>query len=148
MAHFAELNENNVVIRVVAACNQDIAKNGGEQSDEAAEHFKTTCPLSNEGVKWIQTSYNGNFRKQYAGKGMTYDEVKDKFLVNQPYPSWVLDVNDDWEAPVLYPNNMLFNGVEAAFNVYWNESLLRWEAKDFDNLSYAWDSSLLNWYKL
>ncbi len=70
MGHFAELNEDNKVLRVVAACNQDIANNGGEQSNEAAEYFKTICPLSNDGVKWIQTSYNGNFRKQFAGKGL------------------------------------------------------------------------------
>jgi hypothetical protein len=55
MAHFAELDENNVVLRIVVACNQDIANNGGEQSEQAAEHFKTVLPFSSNGVKWVQT---------------------------------------------------------------------------------------------
>jgi hypothetical protein len=62
MAHFAEIDLNGKVLRVNCACNQDIANNGGEQSEQAAKHFETTSPLSENGVKWVQTSYNHNFR--------------------------------------------------------------------------------------
>ena len=121
MAHFAEIDLNNIVLRVNRACNQDIANNGGEQSEQAAEHFATISPLSSNGVKWVQTSYNNNFRKQYAGIGYTYDSVKDKFISPQPYPSWLLDSNDDWQPPVPYPQNN--------DNQYysWNESNKTWD---------------------
>jgi phage shock protein PspC (stress-responsive transcriptional regulator) len=81
MAHFAELDLNNKVLRVVVACNQNIANNGGEQSEQAAEHFKTIAPFSSNGVKWVQTSYNRNFRKQFAGIGYTYNVEKNIFVV-------------------------------------------------------------------
>jgi hypothetical protein len=80
MAHFAEIDSNNKVIRILVACNQDIANNGGELSEQAAKHFEIIAPLSPNGIKWIQTSYNHNFRKQYAGEGDTYDQVKDIFI--------------------------------------------------------------------
>ena len=91
MAHFAEIDSNNKVLRVVVGCNQDIANNGGEQSEQAAEYFKTVCPLSENGIKWIQTSYNHNFRKQYAGINYTFDFTKNKFIAPQPFTSWSLD---------------------------------------------------------
>jgi len=119
MAHFAELDENNKILRVVRACNQDIANNGGELSEQAAEHFKTVCPLSVNGVKWLQTSYNSNFRKQYAGINYTYDSIKDKFIAPQPHPSWSLDNNDDWIAPIPYPED----GQKYA----WNEANQSWD---------------------
>ena len=121
MGYFAEIDSNNKVLRVNSACNQDIANNGGDQSEQAAQHFATVSPLSENGVKWIQTSYNHNFRKQYAGKGHTYDSVKDKFISPQPYPSWSLDANDDWQPPVPYPQNN--------DNQYysWNENNKNWD---------------------
>ena len=145
MGHFAELNEDNVVLRVVKACNEDIANNGGEQSEEAAEHFKTICPLSNNGVKWVQTSYNRNFRKNFAGPGMIYDENKNKFISKQSYPSWSLDSNDDWKAPYDFPSNMLVNGVELIFNINWDESLVQWKGWDIENNQYIWSPSSLSW---
>ena len=121
MAHFAEIDLNNIVLRVNCACNQDIANNGGEQSEQAAQHFATVSPLSQNGVKWIQTSYNNNFRKQYAGKGYIYDSVKDIFIKPQPYPSWSLDANNDWQPPISYPQNN--------DNQYysWNENNKTWD---------------------
>jgi hypothetical protein len=121
MAHFAEIDFNNKVLRVVVACNQDIANNGGELSEQAAEHFKTVCPLSENGIKWVQTSYNNNFRKKYAGRGYIYDSIKDKFISPQPYPSWTLDSNDDWISPIPYPNN------EDKSLYKWNETNQSWE---------------------
>ena len=95
MAHYAELDINNKVIRVLTACNQDIATHGGELSEEAANYFGTYTPFSENGVKWVQTSYNNNFRKQYAGIGYTFDFTKNKFITPQPFASWSLDSNDD-----------------------------------------------------
>lgn len=121
MGHFAEIDSNNKVLRVNRACNQDIANNGGDQSEQAAQHFETISPLSENGVKWVQTSYNNNFRKQYAGIGYTYDLIKDKFISPQPYPSWSLDANDDWQPPIPYPQNN--------DNQYysWNEDNKTWD---------------------
>lgn len=132
MAHFAEINSDGIVLRVVVACNQDIANNGGEQSEQAAEHFKTVCPLSNEGVKWVQTSYNNNFRKQYAGKGYFYDSTKNKFITPQPFPSWSLDSNDDWQPPIPKPITYLDNVVDSDGKLWpdlyeWNEENKTWQ---------------------
>ena len=102
MAHFAEIDSNNRVLRVLVADNADVDANGGDQSESAAEHFKTIAPLSVNGVKWVQTSYNSNFRNTYAGKGFIYDETNDVFIAPQPYPSWTLN-NFKWEPPVPKP---------------------------------------------
>jgi hypothetical protein len=132
MAHFAEVDINNKVLRVVVACNQDIANNGGEQSEQAAEHFKTICPLSENGVKWVQTSYNNSFRKHYAGKNMTYDENRDAFIPTKPFNSWILDETTcKWQAPVEYPitytqNLTNSNGDVIPDQYKWNEESLNW----------------------
>jgi len=144
MAHFAELDSNNKVLRVVVACNEDIANNGGEQSEQAGEHFKTVCPLSENGVKWIQTSYNNNFRKQYAGINFTYDPVKNKFLSPQIFSSWSLDANDEWKAPVAYPTIRTY-GDNIPYLILWDEDNLRWIGKDKQNNIFAWLSETLSW---
>lgn len=132
MAHFAELDINNKVLRVNVACNIDIQNNGGEQSEQAAEHFKTVSPLSENGVKWVQTSYNNNFRKQYAAINYTYDPIKDKFIRPQPYQSWSLDNNDDWQAPIPYPITYALNltnldGTQKQDPYIWNEVNQSWD---------------------
>ena len=93
MAHFAELDENNKVLRVLVACNEEVNNYGGDQSETAASRFEKTVNLSFTGVKWVQTSYNGNFRQRFAGEGMTYDPVNDVFIEEQPFASWALDEN-------------------------------------------------------
>jgi len=73
---------------------------------------------------WKQTSYNHNFRKQYAGIGMVYDPVKDKFLNAQPHASWSLDSNDDWKAPITYPT-VTDDGADPSvwrYTISWNET--------------------------
>jgi hypothetical protein len=146
MAHFAELDINNKVLRVVVACNQDIANNGGEQSEQAAEHFKTVCPFSSNGVKWVQTSYNNNFRKKYAGIGDTFDPVKNKFITQQPFASWSLDSNDDWQAPVAYPTVTTY-GDNVDYYIYWDEDNLRWLAKNRlkNPDTFVWSPETLSW---
>jgi len=106
MGYFAELNSSNIVIRVLAACNQDIANNGGEQSEQAAKHFETVASFSEGGVKWVQTSYNHNFRGHYATPNDIYDENRNIFISpNDKFPSWILDENTGrWESPVPIPD--------------------------------------------
>ena len=128
MAHFAEINNNNIVLRVLTACNIDVANNGGDLSEQAAEHFKSICPLSSEGVKWVQTSYNCNFRKNFASIGMKYDSVNNVFYSPDfSYPSWTLNQTTfEWEPPKVRPS------VEKNLNktVSWMEEGLYWEGVD------------------
>ena len=105
MAHFAQIDENNIVQQVLVVDNSQ---------EHRGEDF-----LSNDlglGGRWIQTSYNSNFRKQYAGVGFYYDETKDIFVSPQPFPSWTLDENSDWKAPIEAPNELC----------YWDEETLSW----------------------
>ena len=97
MAHFAELNESNIVLRVCVVDNKYVP------SDKHADG-ETWCVNFWSGT-WKQTSYNNNFRKQYAGIGDTYDAAKDKFIKQQPYASWALDGSDDWQAPIAQPDD-------------------------------------------
>ena len=144
MAHYAELDINNKVIRVLTACNQDIATHGGELSEEAANYFGTYTPFSENGVKWVQTSYNNNFRKQYAGIDYTFDSTKNKFILPQPFTSWSLDANDDWQAPVAYPTVITY-GDNAVYSIYWDEAGQRWTGKDDQNNEFLWVPESLSW---
>ena len=119
MAHFAELNSSNEVLRVIVVSNDDVNANGGDQHADAETFVTTIVPHSTGGVAWKQCSYNNNFRKQYVGKGCTYDPSKDKFIADKPYPSWTLDSNDDWQAPVNKPDDSKIH--------YWNETDRKWE---------------------
>ena len=87
MAHFAELNNTNTVTRVIVIDNNDILDADGNESEELGKQF---CQQFGVGP-WVQTSYNGNFRKNYAGIGSTYDPVRDAFIPEQLFPDWVLD---------------------------------------------------------
>tara|TARA_R110002073_G_scaffold721_4_gene5416 strand:- start:18 stop:347 length:330 start_codon:yes stop_codon:yes gene_type:complete len=105
MAHFAELDENNIVLRVC------VVDDDNERSGES------WCNNFWGGI-WKQTSYNSTIRKQFAGIGMSYDKAKDKFISKQPYPSWVLDSNDDWQAPTATPDDGKMYS--------WDEDSLAW----------------------
>lgn len=104
MAHFAKLDENNVVLEVHVVHNNELLdKNGVEQEHKGIDFL---INWSNGYLAWKQTSYNANFRKNYAGVGYTYDSQRDAFIPQQTYPSWVL--NEDtcrWEAPVPMPED-------------------------------------------
>lgn len=143
MAHFAELDKDNKVLRVVVGCNKDIANNGGELSLEAEEHFKTICPLSKDGVRWIQTSYNNNFRKQFASIDSYYDNFKDKFISNKPYPSWTLNSNDDWIAPVARPTKIKTEeDIKILLPMVWDEENQLWTS---DDNNHVWNPSNNSW---
>jgi hypothetical protein len=100
MAHFAELDENNIVLQVIVVNNSELM-DGGSESEAAGIAF---CQSLFPNTTWVQTSYNGNFRKNYAGFGYTYDAARDAFISPQPYPSWLLNENTcQWDAPVARP---------------------------------------------
>ncbi len=150
MAHFAELDSNNKVIRVLVISNEEVNANGGDLHADAETFVASIVPHSKNGVAWKQTSYNHNFRKQFAGIDFTYDSSKDKFLQPQPFPSWSLDSNDDWKAPVTYPNTVDIGGLRA--NATWDETNQRWIGKTFNDSTdpvtetdYVWDATNLQW---
>ena len=149
MAHFAELDSNNVVLRVIVVSNEDVDANGGDQSTGAEDFVPTIVPHSENGVAWKQTSYNSNFRKQYAGPGYTFDSSKNKFIAIKPFPSWTLDSNDDWQAPVTYPNSEEISGNPVI--IIWDEDNQRWKGKTYVDgdpvveTDYIWDASGLAW---
>ena len=98
MAHFAELDENNIVISVIAVHNDELLIDGVE-NEEKGIAFCNTVKAS----RWVQTSYNATFRKSPAFIGGSYDPVRDEFVHPQPFPSWSLDNNNDWQAPTPSP---------------------------------------------
>lgn len=102
MAHFAELGLNNTVLRVVVIHNNELLdENGVEQESKGQEFCRNLL-----GGTWIQTSYNANFRKNYAGVGYTYDSTRDAFISPKPFNSWILDeATCRWNAPVPYPSD-------------------------------------------
>jgi len=108
MAHYAFLNENNVVTEVIT----------GIDENELIEGLDTETWYGNfRGQTCKRTSYNNNIRKQYAGIGYTYDAVNDVFILPQPYPSWSLDNNFDWQAPTPMPTEGVW---------IWDEDNLSW----------------------
>ena len=122
MAHFAELDSNNKVLRVIVVHNNELLVNGVENEQKGIDFCKS---LFGSNTNWIQTSYNNNFRKQYAGINYTYDPIKDKFISPQPYPSWSLDANDNWQAPIPKPLTNL-DSLDTYDDYFWEESSLNW----------------------
>ena len=110
MAHFAEIDENGLVLRVLVVPDA--------QEHRGQEFLADDLGL---GGTWVQTSYNARIRKNYAGIGMTYDNTRDAFIPEQPFASWILNEETcNWEAPIAYPTDGL---------VYkWNEETADWEA--------------------
>lgn len=113
MAHFAQLDENNIVSQVIVVNNEDILDDSGNESEEIGRKF--CCDLL--GGNWVQTSYNSRIRNKYAGIGDTYDSEKDAFIEPQPHPSWILE-EVVWVAPTSVPAD----GKEY----YWDEPSLQW----------------------
>jgi hypothetical protein len=116
MAHFAQLDENNIVTQVIVVANEELLLNGVENETKGIMFCKS---LLGDDTRWVQTSYNGNIRKNYAGIGYTYDPVADHFFAPQPYPSWTLDSNAKWQAPTPMP-------VEDGKFFTWDEPTLSW----------------------
>ena len=102
MAHFAELDRNNIVLQVIVVNNAEMLdENGIEQEDIGRAFCKNIL-----GGTWKQTSYNSKIRKNYAGIGYTYDAVNDAFIAPKPYSGWVLNTETfQWDAPIPYPSD-------------------------------------------
>lgn len=116
MAHFAKLNEDGLVLEVHALNNEVVNNLPFPESEPVGVQFY--IEWSGGYSNWKQTSYNNNFRKHYAGIGHTYDAGLDAFVTPQPYPSWALDENADWQAPVPKPDDG---------KMYrWDEATLSW----------------------
>ena len=118
MAHFAKLDENNVVLEVNVVNNDDVLNLPFPASEPVGIQFLTAW--SNGYTRWKQTSYNANFRKRYACIGDTYDADRDAFIPRKPFDSWLL--NEDtcfWEPPLPYPTDKKL--------YLWDEPTLSWK---------------------
>jgi len=118
MAYFAQLNDDNIVQQVISISN--------DACGEPTLNFPDTCAAGRAfiantlklGGVWKQTSYNHRMRKQYAGVGFAYLPDADVFVAPQPFPSWTLDGNHDWQPPTPKPEG----------DYFWNEAELVWVA--------------------
>jgi hypothetical protein len=118
MAHFAELDQSNVVLRVVVVNNSEVGDLPFPESEPVGISFCQS--LFGAETIWRQTSYNASFRKHYAGIGYTFDAPRDAFIPPQPYPSWAIDEDTcEWAAPVPYPND----GAQYV----WDEAAMTWQ---------------------
>ena len=125
MAHFAQLDNNNVVTQVIVVNNNELLDATGNESEAKGIQFLHDTFGPN--LTWVKTSYNNNIRKRYAGIGFTYNQQLDAFIPPQPFPSWVLNQDTaDWQAPVALP-------ADAATQTNPNGKL------------YIWDESKVNW---
>ena len=115
MAHYAFLDENNIVTQVIVGIDETELIEGLDTETWYANFKGQTCK---------RTSYNGNIRKNYAGIGMTYDFERDAFIPPKPFDSWTLDEETClWEAPTPYPTD--------GFTYDWNEANLAWDITDY-----------------
>lgn len=116
MAHFAKLDKNNVVIEINVVNNKEMLINGVESEQKGIDFL---IHWSGGYTNWKQTSYNGSFRKRYAGIGYTYSVEHDSFIPPKPFNSWVLDTQTlNWEAPVPMPTPGAYK---------WNENTKSWD---------------------
>lgn len=113
MAHYAFLDENNIVTEVITGRDEWEVIDGISNWEEYYGNFR--------GQRCVRTSYNNNIRKVYAGIGFRYDEELDIFIPPQPFPSWTLDENHDWVAPVPMPED-----IENGYAWIWDESIVNW----------------------
>ena len=131
MAYFAKINDNNIVVDVVAVHNNELLVDGNESEQQGIDFLNTTYKVDN--VNWKQTSYNTHagvhleggtpLRKNYGGIGFTYDADRDAFISPKPYNSWILDETTCiWNPPVAMPED-----ASATKRYVWNEENLNWE---------------------
>lgn len=114
MAHYAFIDHQNIVVEVIVGRHEDELLDG-LRPEEWYENFR--------GLRCIRTSYNGNIRKQFAGVGFMYDEDADVFICPQPFPSWTLDLNYDWQPPMAQPEGIIS---------VWDEASLSWKRAEVD----------------
>lgn len=118
MAHFAKLNDENIVLEVNVVSNDVINNLPFPESEPIGIQFLTEW--SGGYTNWKQTSYNASFRKNYAGIGHAYDSARDAFIAPKPFPSWILDEEScRWKAPIPYPDD--------GKKYYWDEATISWK---------------------
>ena len=156
MAHFAELESKTdptgftsdthlIVKRVIVVGNDVETSNGPLGENNMHVDGEKWCINFFKGGIWKQTSYNNNFRKQYAGKGFRYDESKDKFIAPQLFASWSLNSNDDWQAPIANPTVITYGDNTPYNSIDWDEPNLRWVAYDDQNNQFVWNPESSSW---
>ena len=119
MAHFAEIGENDKVLRVIVVANEENVDGEGNENEVFGAKFCRELL----GGTWKQTSYNNSFRKRFAGLNFTYDSEKDAFIPPKPFNSWALNESTlDWGAPVSYP--------EDGNDYIWDEPTTSWKSKE------------------
>ena len=172
MAHFAKLDENNVVIDVIKVGNGDVDANGGDFSEQAEQWvnntfkgtFKQTSYNSNNGKYMVPTVTETNpdgtvnarsfeeregdprcKRHSYAQVGGEYRPAEDVFVGKKPFDSWVLDTSEwNYKAPASYPTVLTY-GDDAPYLIVWDEDNLRWLGYDSENNEFAWDPNSSSW---
>ena len=118
MAHFAKLDDNNTVLEVVVINNNELLDGNGNENEEIGIEF---LQAHFDHKMWKQTSYNGNFRKNYAGIGYTYNSDLDAFVPISPFASWTLDTDTcTWISPVTYPTD--------GNHYSWDEQTQQWKS--------------------
>ena len=115
MAHFAELDENNVVLRVLVVGDERIKNEANDEDESIGVAFLKG--IFGEDTNWAQTSYWSRFRHNFAGAGFTFDEINDAFIPPAPWPSYVLNENYNWEPPTPMPDSGLH---------VWDEGTTSW----------------------
>ena len=101
MAHFAKISDDGTVLEIIVVNNEVLLDNDGVEQEQLGKDF---CQELFGGI-WVQTSYNNNFRKRYASIGGKYDSTNNVFLFPQPYPSWTLNGEYEWQPPTPYPSD-------------------------------------------
>jgi hypothetical protein len=126
MAHFAQLDENNIVTQVIVVANSDITDENGNEVEEIGIAF---CKkLLGEDTNWKQTSYNNNIRVRYAGIGYSYNEELDAFVAPKPFASWLLDTETaDWVSPIGTAPALTEEEIEARSFYVWDEENGVWK---------------------
>jgi len=120
MAHFAQLDENNIVTNVIVVGNDDVLDENKFEVEEVGIAFCRT--LYGENTNWKQTSYNGRMRRHYAGIGYSYNAELDVFVPPQPYASWTLDAETiDWASPLGNPPSLTNEERESGSFYRWDE---------------------------
>jgi len=159
MAHFAKLDENNIVTEVLVVNNDVLLKADGDTESEYKG--KTFLNSLFGSATWVQTSYNGSMRKQFAGIGYSYDSTNDVFVAPQPYDSWSLDSNHDWQPPTPMPTDgrtYEWNEDNETWDVFtppqpfpswtWNAADWEWQppvAYPSDSAAYEWNEDDQTW---
>jgi len=137
MAHFAKLNSDNIVLHIDVVDNNVLLDENNVEQESLGISFLQEI---HGWLDWKQTSYNANFRKNYAGIGYKYDSTRDAFIPPQPFSSWTInETTCQWEAPVTYPT------ISEGYIIQWDEINLRWTSYDSDNNNFIWNSTTLSW---